>query len=313
LLTFVFVSAGFIAPLALGRARWPYRAPRLGVAAWLSAAITAALSVLLATATVALPISTAGHGLAEWWHSCLVGGWRHYYGDTSLAGVGIAATATAALLGSLVYSMVSHVRAVGAVRRTQQAGLALLGAAADRDLVVLPHPVPAAYCVPGRPAHIVMTDGALRALASDQVDAVVAHERAHLAGHHARLIGLATVLHHGLGRTAPVFSRARQEVAALVEMIADDAAVRLCPAPRVAQALVTLADGVTPRPALAASGAHLVRRIRRLTVPPRPLGPVPRWITRVGLAAAVAIPIATVVGPLVAVFLAASCADPAHG
>lgn len=312
LLAVVFIVAGFVAPLALGRAHWPSRAPRLGAAAWLIAAVTSALAVVLATATVALPIATAGHGLAEFWHACLVGGWRHYYGDTSLAGVGIAAAATAAMLGSLIHSAVSHVREVGSVRRTQQAGLALLGAGTDRDLVVLPHPVPAAYCVPGRPGHIVMTDGALRALASDQVDAVVAHERAHLAGHHARLIGLATVLHRGLGRTAPVFSRATQEVAALVEMIADDAAVRLCPAPRVAQALVTLADGAAPRPTLAASGSHVMRRIDRLTGPSHQLGLLPRWITWVGLAVALAVPLATVVGPLVAVFLAASCADTGH-
>jgi Zn-dependent protease with chaperone function len=312
LLAVVFVLAGFVTPLGLGRAGWPYRAPRLGVAAWLVAAITSASAVLMAAATIALPVSTVGHGLAEWWHACL-GGWRHYYGGTNLTGVGLGALATAAMLASLAQSVVSHVRAVGAVRRTQQAGLALLGAPRDRDLVVLPHPVPAAYCVPGRPGHIVMTDGAARVLASDQFEAVVAHERAHLAGHHARLVGLATVLNDGLGRIAPVFSRAAREVTALVEMIADDAAVQHCPAPRVAEALVTLADGATPRPALAASGGHLLRRIRRLTVPPRPLGFLPRWIGRIGLAAALAVPIATVVGPLVAVILAASCADPGHG
>jgi bla regulator protein blaR1 len=312
LLAVVFVAAGFLAPLALSRARWPSRAPRLGAAAWLIAAITSALAALLATATVALPVSTAGHALAELWHACL-GGWRHYYGDASLTGVGIAAAATAAMLISLARSVVVHAREVGAVRGGQQAGLALLGAVADRDLVVLPHPVPAAYCVPGRPGHVVLTDGAVRALAADQVDAVLAHERAHLAGHHARLIGVATVLDNGLGRIAPVFSRAAREITALVEMIADDEAVRLCPAPRVVQALVTLADGAAPRTALAANGPHLVRRIRRLTVPPPPLGHVARWTARAGLAAALVIPIATVVGPLVAVFLAASCADPSHG
>jgi Zn-dependent protease with chaperone function len=315
LLVAVFIVAGFLAPRMLGRSRWPYRAPRLGVAAWLIAAVTAALAALLICATVALPVWTAGHGLADLWHACL-GGWRHYYGDTNPLAVGLAATATTAMVISLIRSVVSHVRAVGAVRRGQQTGLALLSVAngvGDRDLVVLPHPVPAAYCVPGRPGRVVMTDSAVRALESDQVQAVVAHERAHLAGHHARLVGLATVLRNGLGWTAPVFGRATQEVTALVEMIADDAAVQLCSAPRVAQALVTLAGGSAPRSALAASGAHLVRRVRRLTTPPRPLGIVPRWITRIGLIAALAIPVATVAGPLVAVVVAASCADAGHG
>ena len=45
-------------------------------------------------------------------------------------------------------------------------------------------PEPAAYCVSGRPPAIVVTTAALGALDDRQLDAVVAHERAHLAGHH---------------------------------------------------------------------------------------------------------------------------------
>ena len=41
---------------------------------------------------------------------------------------------------------------------------------------------PAAYCVPGRPATIVLTSGALAVLDPAQLTAVLAHERAHLAG-----------------------------------------------------------------------------------------------------------------------------------
>jgi Zn-dependent protease with chaperone function len=87
----------------------------------------------------------------------------------------------------------------------------------------------------------VITDGAVRVLASDQVRAVVAHERAHLTGHHERLIGVATVLDRGLGRIAPIFGRARREVTALVEIIADEAGLDLCDGPRLAAALVALA------------------------------------------------------------------------
>ncbi len=50
--------------------------------------------------------------------------------------------------------------------------------------VVLDDPRPAAYCVPGRPGTIVLTSGALAVLDPAQLAAVLAHERAHLAGRH---------------------------------------------------------------------------------------------------------------------------------
>lgn len=52
------------------------------------------------------------------------------------------------------------------------------------------HLEPAAYCVAGRYPTVILTTGALRALDPDQLDAVLAHERAHLAGHHHRLLAL---------------------------------------------------------------------------------------------------------------------------
>ncbi|MGI8448167.1 MAG: M48 family metalloprotease [Streptosporangiaceae bacterium] len=52
---------------------------------------------------------------------------------------------------------------------------------------------PAVYCVPAR-RRIVFTTGALRRLDSPQLDAVLAHERAHLAGRRHLVIILATSL-----------------------------------------------------------------------------------------------------------------------
>ena len=56
-----------------------------------------------------------------------------------------------------------------------------LPAAARARTVVLDDPRPAAYCVAGRPAAIVVTSGALAVLDQPQLEAVLAHERAHLA------------------------------------------------------------------------------------------------------------------------------------
>ncbi len=311
LLLAVFGLTGYAAPPALARSRWLYRAPQLALVAWLTTTVTAALAAILTMATVAVPTSAAGHGLADLWHACL-DGWRHYYGDASPAVVTAAAAALAATALNVVRATVGHRRMVTRFRRTQHHGLAMVGTCVDPTMVVLPHPVPAAYCVPGRPGRVVLTDSAVRVLEADQIEAVVAHERAHLAGHHARLVGLATVLEHGLGWFAPVFRRATRDVTALVEIVADEAAVRQCSGPRVAAALVALADGATPRPALAASGNFLNRRVGWLLTPPVPLGGASRLLTRLCLAAFLALPVVTVLGPTVAVLAAASCADTHH-
>ena len=88
---------------------------------------------------------------------------------------------------------------------------------------VLDHPVPVAYCLPGRRSRLVLSAGALDALDPVQVDAVLAHERAHLRERHD-LVVLPFV---AWGATAP-FVRgmvcAQVAVAALIEMRADDVA-----------------------------------------------------------------------------------------
>ncbi len=60
--------------------------------------------------------------------------------------------------------------------------------------VVLDDPRPAAYCVPGRPAGIVLTSAALAVLDPAQLDAVLSHERAHLASRHHWLVTLTSGL-----------------------------------------------------------------------------------------------------------------------
>jgi Zn-dependent protease with chaperone function len=311
-LVMVFFMAGYVAPFALGRARWPSRSPRLGVATWLVLATTSALTALFAVGTLAVPVAVVGHGLADWWNACLHE-WRHYYGATSPIAVGLAAALTVIMLVKLVHSVIRYRREVVGVRRLQHAGLSLLSVAGPSNVVVIPHPVPAAYCVPGRPGRVVMTDSAIEALGPDQVAAVVAHERAHLSGRHSVPVGMAAVLQGAFGRLAPVFRRASRETAALVEMVADDAAVAMCPGPRVAEALVTLAHGPATRTALGASGSDTVRRIRRLTMPQRPLGRVSTLVTVLTLCLGLVLPIVTVAGPITAKVIASTCAHPNRG
>jgi Zn-dependent protease with chaperone function len=144
-------------------------------------------------------------------------------------------------------------------------------------------------------------------LEPDQLRAVLAHERAHLAGHHSFCVGLATVLDNAFGWLAPVFSRAERETKSLIEMAADDAAVRMCPPERLVEALLRLADGGSPATTFAATGSNLMERIERLYSHPRPLSPLHRLAGFVSLAVVLMVPIVTVFAAVAAAVLAASC------
>jgi beta-lactamase regulating signal transducer with metallopeptidase domain len=116
----------------------------------------------------------------------------------------------------------------------------------------------------------VFTTGALRRLDSPQLDAVLAHERAHLAGRHHLVILFAGAL-HGAFPHVRFFAVADREVSCLVEMAADDAAARQAHRLTLARALLTLAAARVPDGALGAGGTAGVQRIQRLIESPPPV------------------------------------------
>src|SRR5437868_10386243 len=133
----------------------------------------------------------------------------------------------------------------------------------------------------------MLTTGAVTAIDHGLLAAVLAHERAHLASHHHRLLALARI-----GRLMlpflPLMREADSQVARLVEMHADDAATRACDPRSLATALVALATVASPAPALAAAATDSVQRIHRMPGPAEPLGRARRRLLR-GTAAALAL------------------------
>jgi beta-lactamase regulating signal transducer with metallopeptidase domain len=142
---------------------------------------------------------------------------------------------------------------------------------------------PAVYCVPGRPPAIVLTTGALAVLDPEQLTAVLAHERAHLAGRHHLLLAVTRSL-AAVAPAVPLFARGTGQVATLAEMRADDVAARRDARRTLLAALLTMGAGaaVVQAPAawLAATGG-VAARVRRLADPPAPA----RWLCH-GLALA---------------------------
>jgi len=169
-----------------------------------------------------------------------------------------------------------HHRTRAHAEAARLAGRALAG---QPGTVVLDDPRPAAYCVAGRPAAIVVTSGALAVLTGPQLTAVLAHERAHLGGRHPLLAAVTRGLTAAFPGV-PLFTRGAAEVARLAEMAADDAATRSADRSALVTALLAIATG-TPRaagpgpgpvavPGLAAAVCAVPDRVERLLDPPRP-------------------------------------------
>lgn len=145
---------------------------------------------------------------------------------------------------------------------------------------------------------MVLTTGALAALSDDQVAAVLAHERAHLAFRHHLLKDLARIGRQVLP-FVPLMRDTDAQVARLVELHADDMATRSCEPGPLATALVILATGASPEPALAAAATDAVQRVHRLLGPADPLSRARRQLLGAAVAVIALTPVVLALAPAV--------------
>ena len=122
---------------------------------------------------------------------------------------------------------------------------------------------PLAYCLPGVRSRVVVSEGTLTTLADNEITAILVHERAHLRARHDLVLEMFTAVHAAFPRFVRSAS-ALDAVRLLIELLADDAAVRAAGPTPLARALVACAAGRTPSGALAAGGPTTVLRVRRL-------------------------------------------------
>ncbi|EFD43536.1 LOW QUALITY PROTEIN: conserved hypothetical transmembrane protein, partial [Mycobacterium tuberculosis variant africanum K85] len=121
-----------------------------------------------------------------------------------------------------------------------------------------------AYCLPGVRSRVVVSEGTLTALADAEVAAILTHERAHLRARHDLVLEAFTAVHAAFPRLVRS-ANALGAVQLLVELLADDAAVRAAGRTPLARALVACASGRAPSGALAVGGPSTVLRVRRLS------------------------------------------------
>ncbi|MDA1361084.1 M56 family metallopeptidase [Glycomyces luteolus] len=296
---------GLAGPRIVDRARWAVASPRLAIATWFALAASFILSLVLAGAAIMTPTEIFTGDLAAV-RDCVTALREHHgaIGGTVLAL--LAAALTWAVPLRLACALIAVARTVAADRSRLRRELR--GGRRDRGLgaVVVESPQPAAYCIPGEGGLVAITSGALQLLDRPQLEAVLAHERAHLAGRHHLLIALAQAANRAFG-WVPLFTRLPVRVGHLVELAADDAAARRASRRILARSLLNVATAQTPAEALAASGGDTVARVERLLHAPPAPGPAGVGTILGGNAAAVAAPILVVALPVLTAVGMACC------
>lgn len=177
-----FVLAGlavllaWVAPGLMARQKGFRRAPRSALVAWQAVAVGGILAALTA-APAATPLLLDGEDPM-----------RH------LRLVAPAVLLSALVLGRLLYSghhVGTRLRRVRADHRQ----LVDIVARQEQRMRILEHPTPTAYCIPGRQSRVVISQGVLDALPQAQLEAVLAHEDAHLRERHDLLLEFFAVVH----------------------------------------------------------------------------------------------------------------------
>jgi len=257
-------------PAVLARATWPMRAPRAAIVLWQAVALAAVLSAFSAGIAIASRLFVPGpdgRPTATITSEIEVLGWPLWI-------VYVVVFAITLLIGARL--MVSVVQVAIATRRrrahhrmmvdlldTSHGSAPPAVCTGASGLRILDVKQPLAYCLPGVRSRVVVSEGTLSALSDSEIAAILTHERAHLRARHDLVLEMFTAVHAAFPRFVRSAS-ALDAVRLLIEMLADDAAVRAAGPTPLARALVACASGRTPSGALAAGGPTTVLRVRRL-------------------------------------------------
>lgn len=303
----LLLGAGLIAvstPAALRRLGSTALPPGLLLAAWLGSMIGTLFFTGSAVVVLAWPdhapaedavealvrcMSTVSHAVQPWITELL-------------AGAGALALAT--LTGRAMVLGRRHMQAQVRIRTYHLQVISVVARSRGDGVMWLDHPMPLAYSVAGRPGVVVATEGLASCLSSDERDAVLAHERAHLRGGHHHIVTVCEVLAAVFPRV-PLFTAAPGAVRTLVECTADQYAAQATSAATVGSALTAVSASGLPLPAgtLGLSNETSLR-LRKLGATTQIRCPKLSYATVAALSWVM--PAATALGA-VAIFSAAAC------
>jgi Zn-dependent protease with chaperone function len=295
------------ASAVLAVAGWPRRAPAAAIMLWQAIGLSwglATVGTLIGLGTATRRSGVAGSALSQL-ASFLERRGPGPFGMLAAARL-ISMAAGLVLLSLLVRVLLSAAAAALRARQRQRLLLSLLAHGDPKvpGALVVDYPAAAAYCLPGLRSAIVISAGTLDLLDTDELAAVLAHERAHLRRRHDLVLLPFIALLHGF-RWAPVAREAHRAVALLVEMHADDRALRHRPARELATALLRVgaAGGIAaPSGALAAAEAdmdgEIAARVTRLLRPTPSLSAPALAMVSATAVLAISLPIAVLLMPL---------------
>ncbi len=273
-------------PALLSRARWPYRTPRAALVLWQSVALAAVLSAFgsgLAIASLLLVPDPRGRPTTS-----LIGEIRALSLPLWVAYVVVFALTL--LVGARLIYMVVRVGIHTRRRRARHRLLVDLldqggdltsiaqrfdggwrsgdGWAGQRaaDIRVLAAAEPIAYCLPGLRRRVVLSQGTFASLSESELTAIVSHERSHLRARHDLVLEAFTAAHEAFPRFVRSKS-ALDSVKLLIELLADDSAIKVTGPTPLARALVACSNSTAPQGAMAVGGPTTLIRIQRLSGP----------------------------------------------
>jgi Zn-dependent protease with chaperone function len=240
----VAVVVTLLAPTILTRGTWWLHRPQLALRLWLGALTIAATSLLLSVGIAAVIVATNTHT-----------------NGVGAPAVGLFAWCGLGVAGGVAALLAANAEPISAAKRRTDIAVTLLVARSTartehiggQKVAYLQTAVPiACSTADGR---VLISTAVEDAMPAACVRAVIEHERAHVRGRHD-LIGRIAALNAAAFprlRTAREF---RKIVALLIELVADDAAARVCGPATVCNAL-TLMNHIDPNPALELRAARL--------------------------------------------------------
>lgn len=279
-------------PAVLNSSRMHRVAPGVRLSMWLSSMLSVGIFALASVVVAAWRQRVPSGGLvgAAWGCVAFVAFVAHTVAPWADELAAIAAAVVAAgCLARAAWIIHGQLIAGGRLTARHSDVLRLVGTPdATVGAVWLEHPTPMAYSVQGRPGVVVATTGLRSTLSPREVAAVLAHERAHLAGRHHRIVALTAALARALP-AVPLFARAPAEVRTLVELCADRAAMRATDPTTVRSALSKVVSAsipdsaglAPPAGALGVAATALQLRLAHLDrkVPPRGRGSLLAYAT----------------------------------
>ena len=243
LLAVLAIVLAWPVPIYLSRAQWPARSPFTAMVLWQAIALAGGLSMIGAMLVYGLePIGDN-----------LIAGLRALAGmvlfDAPTTALGFwhlfALSAAFLLTAHLVFTLLLTYYKIERQRRRHRELLALLASPSTQGArtVVISHDSPVAYCLPGGARSVtVLSDGLMDALEPAELRAVLIHENAHLSQRHHLLLWAFAAWRQALP-WLPTTRLAQESVNSLIEMLADDVALKTESKATLIKAIAIVASG----------------------------------------------------------------------